>query len=61
MHDFVATNGFKISAIIHAVRIAVTGKAVGFGLFEAMAVLGRNACLVRIDRALALANNKDTP
>ena len=61
MHDFVATNDIKISAIIHAVRIAVTGKAVGFGLFEGMSVLGRNACLVRIDRALALANNKDTP
>ena len=60
MHDFVATNDIKISAIIHAVRIAVTGKAVGFGLFEGMSVLGRNACLVRIDRALALANNEDT-
>ena len=61
MHNFVATNNIKISAIIHAVRIAVTGKAVGFGLFEGMAVLGRNACLVRIDRALALVTNKDTP
>jgi glutamyl-tRNA synthetase len=61
MHDFVATNDIKVSAIIHAVRIAVTGKAVGFGLFEGMAILGRNACLVRIDRALALVTNKDTP
>ena len=56
-----ATNDIKVSAIIHAVRIAVTGKAVGFGLFEGMAILGRNACLVRIDRALALVTNKDTP
>jgi len=61
MHDFVTTNDIKISAIIHAVRIAVTGKAVGFGLFEGMAVLGQSACLVRIDRALALVTNKDTP
>ena len=30
------------TAIIHAVRVAVTGKAVGFGLFEAMAILGRD-------------------
>ena len=61
LHDFVATNDIKIGAIIHAVRIAVTGKAVGFGLFEGMALLGRDACLARIDRALALANNEDTP
>jgi len=61
LHDFVATNDIKVGAIIHAVRVAVTGKAVGFGLFEGMALLGRDACLARIDRALALANNEDTP
>jgi glutamyl-tRNA synthetase len=40
--------------IIHAVRVAVTGKATGPGLFDCLAVLGRDRCLARIDRALAL-------
>jgi glutamyl-tRNA synthetase len=53
MHDFVDTEGIGIGQIIHAVRVAVTGKAVGFGLFEGLAILGREACLARIDRALA--------
>jgi len=54
-HDFVAASGIKIGDIVHAVRVAVTGKAVGFGLFDTLAILGRQRCLSRIDRALELA------
>jgi len=53
---FVEEKGIKIGQIIHAVRVAVTGKAVGFGLFETLAILGRDRCLARIDRALALVS-----
>lgn len=56
MHDFVESEQIKIGQIIHAVRVAVTGKAVGFGLFETLAVLGQESCLARIDRALDLLN-----
>ena len=31
----------QIGQIIHALRVAVTGKAVGFGMFETLAILGR--------------------
>jgi glutamyl-tRNA synthetase len=55
-HKFVEANGIKIGDIVHAIRVAVTGKAVGFGLFDTLAILGRERCLARIDRALALAN-----
>jgi glutamyl-tRNA synthetase len=54
-HDFVAANGIKIGDIVHALRVAVTGKAVGFGLFDTLAMLGRERCVRRIDRALRLA------
>ena len=53
MHTFVESEGIAIGQIIHAVRVAVTGKAVGFGLFAGLAILGRDTCLVRIDHALA--------
>jgi glutamyl-tRNA synthetase len=52
MHEWAAAQGIKIGDIVHAVRVAVTGKAVGFGLFDTLAILGRERCLTRIDRAL---------
>jgi glutamyl-tRNA synthetase len=55
MHAWVAEQGLKIGDIVHAVRVAVTGKAVGFGLFDTLAILGRERCLARIDRALEAA------
>jgi glutamyl-tRNA synthetase len=52
LREFVDAEGIKIGKIIHAIRVAVTGKAVGFGLFETLEILGRESCLVRIRRAL---------
>ncbi len=54
MRSFVESEGVKIGQIIHALRVAVTGKAVGFGMFEILEILGRERSLTRIDRALSL-------
>ena len=54
VHRFVETNGIKIGQIVHALRIATTGRAQGVGLFDALSILGRDRCLTRIDRALAV-------
>jgi glutamyl-tRNA synthetase len=51
---FVESRGIKAGDIVHAIRVAVTGKAVGFGLFDTLAILGRERVLARIDGALAL-------
>jgi glutamyl-tRNA synthetase len=53
MQQFLANEGLKIGQIIHAVRTAVSGKSVGMGLFDTLAILGREKCLRRIDRALS--------
>ena len=52
MHDFMAAEGIKIGQIIHSVRVAVTGQSVGLGLFDTLAILGRERSLQRIGRAL---------
>lgn len=52
---YVAERGVKIGQLIHPLRLAVTGKSVGLGLYEAMAILGRGRSLARIDRALTKA------
>jgi glutamyl-tRNA synthetase len=50
--SFIEARGAKPPDLVHALRVAVTGKGVGFGLFEAMAILGKDRCLARIHRAL---------
>ncbi|HHY96073.1 MAG TPA: glutamate--tRNA ligase [Firmicutes bacterium] len=39
--------------LIHPTRLALTGRTVGPGLFELMAILGRDASLQRLQRAIA--------
>ena len=54
LHDFVEAEEIKIGEIIHALRVAVTGKAKGVGMFDCLAVLGKEHALARIDRALKM-------
>ena len=60
LKSFVEAEGIKIGQIIHALRVATTGKAVGFGTFETLAIVGRESCLARIDRALKQLNQPST-
>src|SRR5262249_41958020 len=53
LKQFVEQHGIKIGDIVHALRIAVTGKSVGPGVYDCLATLGRDSSLARIDRALA--------
>jgi glutamyl-tRNA synthetase len=53
--SYLAARGLALGEIVHAVRVAVTGSATGPGLFDCLALVGRAACLRRIDRALEKA------
>jgi glutamyl-tRNA synthetase len=55
LHEFVASEGIKTGDIIHAARLATTGKPVGPGLYDCLEILGKETCLKRIDKALELA------
>lgn len=50
----VEERGQKLGDLVHPLRLACTGCGAGPGLFELMALLGRETCLRRIDRALAV-------
>ena len=52
LKKFVEEQGIKIGDIVHALRIAVTGKSVGPGVYDCLAILGRESSLARIERAL---------
>jgi glutamyl-tRNA synthetase len=45
--------GIKRAALIHPVRLALTGGISSPGIFDVMEILGRDTCLKRIDSALA--------
>ncbi len=51
--------GIKSGAVIHPLRVALTGKTVGPGLFELIEVLGRDRTLARLDRAIGLLERHD--
>ena len=53
MNAFCESREIGLGQVIHAVRVGVTGKGKGVGMFEALAVLGKDRCLARIDRALS--------
>lgn len=44
--------GIKIGQIIHAVRVAATGTAVGFGMFDTLSILGPQCVADRIEKAV---------
>ncbi len=43
----------KLGPVVHPIRVALTGKTVGPGLFELMSVLGPKRMLKRIERAMS--------
>jgi glutamyl-tRNA synthetase len=59
LRQFVAAQQLKTSDLVHPLRLAVTGKTVGPGLYDCLEILGRQACLQRIDRALAIVAGRD--
>jgi glutamyl-tRNA synthetase len=48
-----ATRNIKPAALIHATRVAVTGRTASPGLFEVLALLGREATVARLQRLVA--------
>lgn len=52
LKEWVEQQEIQIGDIIHALRVAVTGKAAGFGMFESLEILGQTESAKRIDVAL---------
>ncbi|MDR1923458.1 MAG: glutamate--tRNA ligase [Planctomycetaceae bacterium] len=50
MQNFVNEKSIKINDIIHALRVAITGKSIGLGMFETLEILGKKRVLQRLTR-----------
>jgi glutamyl-tRNA synthetase len=59
LRGVVDDSGVKAGQIFQPVRVAIAGTTVSPGIFESLAVLGREETLRRIDRALERASKHD--
>ncbi|TAL67534.1 MAG: glutamate--tRNA ligase [Bacteroidetes bacterium] len=50
--------GMKMKEIIHPIRLMITGKSAGAGMFETMEVLGKQECIKRIEEFIKLKESK---
>ncbi|HWF43650.1 MAG TPA: glutamate--tRNA ligase, partial [Candidatus Kapabacteria bacterium] len=48
VRKYAEANGLSAGKLIHPIRLAVTGKGMGPGLFELLAVIGKEECLRRM-------------
>ncbi|MCO8124669.1 glutamate--tRNA ligase [Stieleria sp. TO1_6] len=55
LKDYCESAEIQIGQIIHAVRVAVTGTAAGFGVFDTLAILGKQRVIERIENAVKKA------
>jgi glutamyl-tRNA synthetase len=51
LKTFVEKESIKIGELVHPLRVAISGKSVGPGLYDCLSLLGKEKCLARIDRA----------
>ena len=51
LRNLASARGLKAASLIHAVRVAVTGRAVSPGLFQVLALLGRERTTARLAQA----------
>ncbi|MCG8650541.1 MAG: glutamate--tRNA ligase, partial [Pirellulales bacterium] len=56
VNEFCQSAEIKLGQIIHALRVATTGRPAGFGMFETLAVIGQKRVIERMERAIQLAS-----
>jgi len=59
--ELIEARGLSGGALIHPTRLALTGRTVGPGLFDVAALLGKERCLERLERAAAWIEENVTP
>ncbi len=52
VNGFCENESIELGDIIHALRVATTGAAGGFGMFETLAIVGKERVIARIDTTL---------
>lgn len=54
VHAYAEHSGRKMGDVVNPLRVAVTGQGVGPGLYDCLAILGRDACRTRVRQTLSM-------
>ncbi len=54
VHAFAEKNNIPMGQVVNPLRVATTGQGVGPGLYDCLAILGRESCRARIAATLAM-------
>jgi glutamyl-tRNA synthetase len=54
VREFAESEGLTASKVIHPLRVATSGRSVGPGLFELLAILGKDTCVQRIEQTIKM-------
>jgi glutamyl-tRNA synthetase len=52
LREVLAGQGAKLKDVAHAIRVTVTGRAVGPGLFDMLSVIGREITIIRLRKLI---------
>ena len=61
VRETAAVRGVKAGVLIHATRVAVTGRTSSPGLFDLLALLGRSETLARLEQLIAFLSVRPSP
>jgi len=61
VHDYTESHGQTMGTVVNALRVATTGQGVGPGLYDCLAILGRDVCRARIAQTLTMLQNSEPP
>lgn len=53
IHTWIESRGLQMGQLVHALRLALTGKTAGPGLFDCLELLGRDRSIARVMRAIS--------
>ena len=54
VHDYATAHNHPMGQVVNPLRVATTGQGVGPGLYDCLAILGRESCRARIASTLAM-------
>ncbi len=60
IHAYAERTGRKMGDVVNPLRVAVTGQGVGPGLYDCLAILGREVCRARINQTLEMLRQAAT-